>query len=113
MFPMLSAMWKTVVQYLGIALVVLVLALIIGFVIYKKTHKDRVEVILVKENDDEEFIPKRNFVHPRPNAPAQTASHFQTNRAPFGASGGGGTSKPSQPYPMHRPPVQPIGPVSN
>ena len=57
-------------QFGGIALGILLLFAIIGFVVYKKTHKDRVEVIVVKENDadDDEPIPApkpsgENFHH--------------------------------------------------
>jgi hypothetical protein len=96
-----------VIQYLGICLVILVLALVIGFVIYKKTHKDRVEVILVQERDDEdEYIPKRGFVHPKLAAP--TAANFHPNRPPpFGQGGPGGKlTQPSQPMqPFPRPPA--------
>lgn len=100
-------MWQTVLQYLGIVLAVIILIAVIAFVIYKKTHKDRVEVILVRQKDEEEeeYTPKRNFVHPKP-APPQAAPQFHPHRSPFGP----GTSIPSQPTPLARPP-QPMGTV--
>ena len=99
-------------QYLGIALAVIVLILIVAFIIYKKTHKDRVEVIVVKENNEEdnEFKPRPNFAHPPPGAPP-TAASFKPNmgRPPFGPSGG---SRPIQPMPFSRPPAQDMGAVN-
>lgn len=62
------AAWKSAVQYGGIALGVVLLIAVIGFVVYKKTHKDRVEVIVVKENDDDDNKNRGPGILPSPSS---------------------------------------------
>jgi len=47
-------LWQAAMPYMGAGLGALLIIMIIAFIIYKKTHKDRVEVIVVKENDDDD-----------------------------------------------------------
>lgn len=52
----IAALWKLVAQYGGVVLALIVMASIICGIVYKRIHRNRVEVIVVTENDSDDII---------------------------------------------------------